>query len=184
MSEKAFVTVTALTKYIKRKFDVDPHLEDIWIKGELSNVKIHSRGHVYFTLKDENARMQAVMFQRSAAKLPFSPKSGMKVFVRGGIQVYEPSGNYQLYAKEMQPDGVGALHLAYEELKKKLASEGLFDARYKKQSPNIQRLLVSLRLQQERLFEMSLRPSIGAISRRKSLCFRRSFKVSMRPVPS
>ncbi|MCY7638666.1 exodeoxyribonuclease VII large subunit, partial [Bacillus altitudinis] len=103
MSEKAFVTVTALTKYIKRKFDVDPHLEDIWIKGELSNVKIHSRGHVYFTLKDENARMQAVMFQRSASKLPFSPKSGMKVFVRGGIQVYEPSGSYQLYAKEMQP---------------------------------------------------------------------------------
>ncbi|ANT57199.1 exodeoxyribonuclease VII large subunit [Bacillus sp. FSL R5-0820] len=135
MSEKAFVTVTALTKYIKRKFDVDPHLEDIWIKGELSNVKIHSRGHVYFTLKDENARMQAVMFQRSASKLPFSPKSGMKVFVRGGIQVYEPSGSYQLYAKEMQPDGVGALHLAYEELKKKLASEGLFDERYKKTIP-------------------------------------------------
>lgn len=75
MSEKAFVTVTALTKYIKRKFDVDPHLEDIWIKGELSNVKIHSRGHVYFTLKDENARMQAVMFQRSASKLPFHQRA-------------------------------------------------------------------------------------------------------------
>ncbi|MGE6629369.1 exodeoxyribonuclease VII large subunit [Bacillus sp. NPDC077027] len=135
MSERAFVTVTALTKYIKRKFDVDPHLEDIWIKGELSNVKIHSRGHVYFTLKDENARMQAVMFQRSASLLPFSPESGMKVLVRGGIQVYEPSGNYQLYAKEMQPDGVGALHLAYEELKKKLTREGLFDAHYKKPIP-------------------------------------------------
>ncbi|MCY8971820.1 exodeoxyribonuclease VII large subunit [Bacillus atrophaeus] len=135
MSEAAYVTVSALTKYIKRKFDVDPHLEDIWIKGELSNVKIHTRGHIYFTLKDENARMQSVMFARQSARLPFKPESGMKVLVRGGISVYEPSGNYQLYAKEMQPDGVGALYLAYEELKKKLANEGLFDERHKKTIP-------------------------------------------------
>lgn len=135
MGEAAYVTVSALTKYIKRKFDVDPHLENIWIKGELSNVKIHTRGHIYFTLKDENARMQSVMFARQSERLPFKPENGMKVLVRGGISVYEPSGNYQLYAKEMQPDGVGALYLAYEELKKKLAGEGLFDDRYKKQIP-------------------------------------------------
>ncbi len=135
MSEAAYVTVSALTKYIKRKFDVDPHLEDIWIKGELSNVKIHTRGHIYFTLKDEHARMQAVMFQRQSSRLAFKPEDGMKVIVRGGISVYEPSGSYQLYAKEMQPDGVGALYLAYEELKKKLAGEGLFDDRHKQAIP-------------------------------------------------
>ncbi len=135
MSEAAYVTVSALTKYIKRKFDVDPHLEDIWIKGELSNVKIHTRGHIYFTLKDEHARMQAVMFQRQSSRLAFKPEDGMKVIVRGGISVYEPSGSYQLYAKEMRPDGVGALYLAYEELKKKLAGEGLFDDRHKQAIP-------------------------------------------------
>ncbi|MCY8595248.1 exodeoxyribonuclease VII large subunit, partial [Bacillus haynesii] len=135
MSEISFVTVTALTKYIKRKFDVDPHLEDIWIKGELSNVKIHSRGHIYFTLKDDNARIQSVMFARQNRNLAFTPENGMKVLVRGGISVYEPSGNYQLYAKEIQPDGIGALHLAYEELKKKLSQEGLFDEKYKKPIP-------------------------------------------------
>ncbi|KKB72692.1 MULTISPECIES: exodeoxyribonuclease VII large subunit [Bacillus] len=135
MGEVAFVTVTALTKYIKRKFDVDPHLDDLWIKGELSNVKIHSRGHIYFTLKDDNARIQAVMFARQNKSLGFTPENGMKVLVRGGITVYEPSGNYQLYAKEMQPDGIGALHLAYEELKKKLSQEGLFDEAHKKPIP-------------------------------------------------
>lgn len=135
MSEISFVTVTALTKYIKRKFDVDPHLEDIWIKGELSNVKIHSRGHIYFTLKDDNARIQSVMFARQNRNLAFTPENGMKVLVRGGISVYEPSGNYQLYAKEIQPDGIGALHLAYEELKKKLSQEGLFDEKHKKPIP-------------------------------------------------
>ncbi|MGN9864781.1 exodeoxyribonuclease VII large subunit [Bacillus swezeyi] len=135
MSEVSFVTVTALTKYIKRKFDVDPHLDDLWIKGELSNVKIHSRGHIYFTLKDDNARIQAVMFARQNKSLSFTPESGMKVLVRGGISVYEPSGSYQLYAKEIQPDGIGALHLAYEELKKKLSQEGLFDQKHKKTIP-------------------------------------------------
>lgn len=100
MSEISFVTVTALTKYIKRKFDVDPHLEDIWIKGELSNVKIHSRGHIYFTLKDDNARIQSVMFARQNRNLAFTPENGMKVLVRGGISVYEPSSSYQLYAKK------------------------------------------------------------------------------------
>ncbi len=135
MSEPRYVTVTALTKYIKRKFDVDPHLADIWIKGEISNFNLHSRGHMYFTLKDEKARIQAVMFAGANKTLKFKPENGMKVLLRGEITVYEQSGGYQVYVKEMQPDGIGSLYLAYEELKKKLQQEGLFDEKYKKPIP-------------------------------------------------
>ncbi|WP_243290266.1 exodeoxyribonuclease VII large subunit [Bacillus sp. FJAT-47783] len=135
MTELKYVTVTALTKYIKRKFNVDPHLQDIWVKGELSNVKIHSRGHVYFTLKDKGARIQAVMFASQIRHLKFRPEDGMKVLIRGEISVYEPSGTYQIYAKEMQPDGIGSLYLAYEELKRKLDGEGIFDSKHKKKIP-------------------------------------------------
>ena len=98
-------------------------------------LKYIARGHIYFTLKDENARIQSVMFARQNSESAFTPENGMKVLVRGGISVYEPSGNYQLYAKEIQPDGIGALHLAYEELRKKLSQEGLFDEKYKKPIP-------------------------------------------------
>ncbi|WP_096153477.1 MULTISPECIES: exodeoxyribonuclease VII large subunit [Bacillus] len=135
MSEKKYLTITALTKYIKRKFDVDPHMQDVWLKGEISNFKWHSRGHMYFTLKDKNARILAVMFAGNNRNLGFTPEEGMNVLVRGEISVYESSGNYQIYIKEMQPDGIGSLFLAYEELKKKLASEGLFDAQHKKPIP-------------------------------------------------
>ncbi|KZZ86249.1 MULTISPECIES: exodeoxyribonuclease VII large subunit [Bacillaceae] len=135
MSEIQHVTVTALTKYIKRKFDVDPHLRDIWVKGELSNVKIHSRGHLYFTLKDEQSRILGVMFASQNKAMKFRPENGMKVLLRGEISVYEQSGQYQIYAKEMQPDGIGSLYLAYEELKKNLQKEGLFDEKYKKPIP-------------------------------------------------
>ncbi|WP_078413717.1 exodeoxyribonuclease VII large subunit [Priestia abyssalis] len=135
MSEIRYLTVTALTKYIKRKFDVDPHLQDIWIKGELSNFKLHSRGHMYFTLKDENARIQAVMFAGYNRGLAFRPESGMKVMMRGEISVYEPSGNYQMYVKEMQPDGIGNLYLAYEQLKEKLQELGFFDEARKRPLP-------------------------------------------------
>lgn len=135
MSEPRYVTVTALTKYIKRKFDVDPHLADIWIKGEISNFNLHSRGHMYFTLKDEKARIQAVMFAGANKSLKFKPENGMKVLLRGEITVYEQSGGYQVYVKEMQPDGIGSLYLAYEELKKKLQQEGLFEEKYKKPIP-------------------------------------------------
>ncbi len=156
MSEAAYVTVSALTKYIKRKFDVDPHLEDIWIKGELSNVKIHTRGHIYFTLKDEHARMQAVMFQRQSSRLAFKPEDGMKVIVRGGISVYEPSGSYQLYAKEMQPDGVGALYLAYEELKKNLLAKGCLMTGISRPSPLFRLRSGSSRHRREQPSETSL----------------------------
>ncbi|TXK90204.1 exodeoxyribonuclease VII large subunit, partial [Parageobacillus sp. SY1] len=141
MAEVKYVTVGALTKYIKRKFEVDPHLRDLWIKGEISNFKYHSRGHMYFTLKDEQARIQAVMFAGYNQYLSFRPEDGMKVLVRGEISVYEPSGNYQIYVKEMQPEGIGNLYLAYEQLKKRLEAEGLFSPEHKKPIPAFPRYI-------------------------------------------
>ena len=126
MNEQRFLSVNALTKYIKRKFDVDPHLQDVFVKGEISNYKQHSSGHMYFTLKDEKARILAVMFTRDNRKLKYSPENGMKVLIRGEVSVYEPSGQYQIYVKDMQPDGVGDLYLAYEQLKERWLKEGLF----------------------------------------------------------
>jgi len=137
MNEKRYLTVTALTKYIKRKFDMDPHLQDIWVKGEISNFKMHSRGHMYFTIKDQNARIQAVMFAGYNRNVSFTPEDGMKVLLRGEISVYENAGNYQIYVKELQPDGVGNLYLAYEELKKRLDQEGLFLKEHKQEIPKI-----------------------------------------------
>jgi exodeoxyribonuclease VII large subunit len=135
MSEIRYLTVTALTKYIKKKFDVDPHMQEVLLKGEISNFKQHSRGHMYFTIKDANARIQAVMFSTNNRFIKFTPENGMKVLIRGEISVYEPNGNYQLYVTEMQPDGIGSLFLAYEELKKKLEKEGLFSTLHKKAIP-------------------------------------------------
>lgn len=133
--EQRFLTVTALTKYIKRKFDVDPHLQDVYVKGEISNYKQHSSGHMYFTLKDEKARILAVMFSSANKKLKYSPENGMKVLIRGSVTVFESSGQYQIYVKEMQPDGIGDLYLAYEQLKERLAKEGYFEAEHKKRLP-------------------------------------------------
>ncbi|MBM6617341.1 exodeoxyribonuclease VII large subunit [Bacillus suaedaesalsae] len=139
MSKPRYLTVTALTKYIKKKFEVDPHMQDVLLKGELSNFKQHSRGHMYFTIKDENARIQAVMFQMNNRHIKFQPENGMKVLIRGEITVYEPNGNYQMYVTEMEPDGIGSLFLAYEELKKRLEQEGLFLPKYKKTIPKFPR---------------------------------------------
>jgi exodeoxyribonuclease VII large subunit len=135
MQEQKYLTVHALTKYIKRKFDVDPHLQNIFVKGEISNFKQHSSGHMYFTLKDEKARILAVMFSSHSRSMKFSPENGMKVILRGEISVYEPSGQYQIYVKEMRPDGIGDLYLAYEQLKQKLELEGLFTKENKKAIP-------------------------------------------------
>jgi exodeoxyribonuclease VII large subunit len=135
MQEKKYLSVLALTKYIKRKFDADPHLQDIHVRGEISNFKQHSSGHMYFTLKDEKARILAVMFAGNNRSMMFSPENGMKVIVKGDISVYEPSGQYQIYIKEMQPDGIGELFLAYEQLRKKLELEGLFSLDRKKVLP-------------------------------------------------
>src|SRR5690554_4067500 len=133
--EQKYLTVTALTKYIKRKFDADPHLQNIHVKGEISNFKQHSSGHMYFTLKDDKARLLAVMFSSNNRSLKFAPENGMKVLVTGEISVYEQGGQYQIYVKQMQPDGIGELYLAYEQLKKKLEQEGLFSPQYKQPLP-------------------------------------------------
>ncbi|WP_318245397.1 exodeoxyribonuclease VII large subunit [Psychrobacillus faecigallinarum] len=135
MMSHTYLTVKALTKYIKRKFDADTHLRDVYVKGELSNVKVHSSGHIYFTLKDESARLTSVMFAMNARGLKFVPESGMNVLVRGDINVFEAAGQYQLYASSIQPDGIGELFLAFEQLKKKLEQEGLFHPSRKKQLP-------------------------------------------------
>ena len=133
--ERRYITVTTLNKYLKNKFDTDPHIQTLCLKGEISNYKGHTRGHLYFTLKDEGSRINAVMFSSSAAKLTFEPKDGMKVLVVGRVSVYEPNGGYQIYINEMQEDGVGNLYLKFEELKKKLSLEGLFDDIHKKEIP-------------------------------------------------
>ena len=133
--ERRYITVTTLNKYLKNKFDTDPHIQTLCLKGEISNYKGHTRGHLYFTLKDEGSRINAVMFSSSAAKLTFEPKDGMKVLVVGRVSVYEPNGGYQIYINEMQEDGVGNLYLKFEELKKKLSLEGLFNDIHKKEIP-------------------------------------------------
>ena len=130
-----YLTVTALTKYIKRKIDTDPHLNDIWLKGEISNFKHHSRGHMYLTIKDDQSRVQAVMFAGNNRKLKFNPEDGMNVLIRGEISVFEPYGQYQLYIRHMEPDGIGALYLAYEQLKEKLTKKGYFAIERKKVLP-------------------------------------------------
>ncbi|MEI2469684.1 exodeoxyribonuclease VII large subunit [Peribacillus frigoritolerans] len=135
MSNQQYLSVSALTKYIKRKFDADPHLQNVYIKGEISNFKQHTSGHMYFTLKDEKARLLSVMFAANNKGMKFLPENGMKVLVKGDISLYEAGGQYQLYVKSMAPDGVGDLYLAYEQLKKKLEGAGLFLAEHKKSIP-------------------------------------------------
>ena len=135
MSSISYLTVKALTKYIKRKYDADPHLRDVYVKGELSNVKIHTNGHIYFSLKDEGAIIKATMFKTHAYKLNFRPENGMQVFIRGDVNVYEAGGIYQLYAQTMEPDGIGGLFVAFNQLKEKLEQEGLFRMDFKQPIP-------------------------------------------------
>ena len=136
MNDK-YISVTALTRYIKYKIDNDTHLQEVYLRGEISNFKAHTRGHYYFTIKDENSRINAIMFSFNASKLKFTPEDGMKILVKGKISVFESTGNYQIYVDDMLEDGVGNLHIAFEQLKKKLGEEGLFDSKYKKEIPKI-----------------------------------------------
>lgn len=136
MDEK-YLTITALTRYLKYKFEQDPNLIKVFIKGEISNFKAHTTGHYYFSLKDDNSKINAIMFRTNVSKLNFIPKEGMKVLVTGSIRIYEMAGNYQIYVEDMIEDGVGNLYIAFEKLKKKLSSEGLFDQKYKKELPKI-----------------------------------------------
>ena len=129
------ITVTDLNKYIKSKIDSDEMLNNVLVKGEISNFKNHYTGHMYFTLKDENSLIKCVMFKTYTTHLSFMPKDGMKVIILGSVSVFERDGVYQVYAKAMKQDGLGSLYEAYEKLKAKLSSEGLFDESHKKKIP-------------------------------------------------
>jgi len=128
-------TISELNEYLKSMFDANPNLSGVYVKGEISNYKFHSSGHHYMTLKDEGSVIRAVMFKYDAGKLQFRPESGMKVIAKGRVSVFPRDGQYQLYISDMIPDGVGALYVAFEQLKKKLMAEGLFDEAAKKPLP-------------------------------------------------
>jgi len=136
-TEAKIYTVSRITKYIKNLFENDFNLQDIWILGEISNFKLHSSGHMYFVLKDQESQIKGVMFKGNTLSLRFMPQDGMKVKVRGDISVYERRGEYQLYVKEIVEAGKGELYLAFERLKEKLKAEGLFSEEFKKKLPLI-----------------------------------------------
>ena len=136
--ERRIITVSELNEYIKMVLEHDELLMRIFVKGEISNFTNHYKtGHFYFSLKDEGGTVRAVMFRGSAARLKFMPENGMRVIVGGRVGVFPRDGQYQIYAETMEPDGIGALYIAYEQLKKKLEAEGLFDASKKKPLPKI-----------------------------------------------
>ena len=133
--DKEILTPTQITRYLKYKVDNDTNLQSICLRGEISNFKAHTRGHFYFTLKDETARISAIMFASSAKNVKFLPTDGMKVLITGKISIYEQSGSLQIYVNSMEEDGIGNLYLEFEKLKKKLSEEGLFDESHKKKIP-------------------------------------------------
>ena len=135
------ISVTELNKYVKDRVAEDEFLNNVYVKGEISNFKHHYTGHMYFTLKDENSLIKCVMFKTSTATLNFVPKDGMKVLVLGTVSVFERDGVYQIYCKAMQEDGMGSLHIAYEKLKAKLEEEGLFDTSHKKPIPFMPKII-------------------------------------------
>ena len=136
-SDKLTYTVSQLNNYVKNIIDNDPYLNYIYVVGEISNFTNHYKtGHFYLTLKDEKAAIKAVMFRSSAARIKFEPQNGMKVICRGRASLFERDGSFQFYIEDMQPDGVGALQIAFEQLVEKLKAEGLFDEKYKKKIPS------------------------------------------------
>ncbi len=132
---REYYSVSELNSYIKKLFDADKTLRGVTVKGEISNFKFHASGHLYFSLKDAEGQVRAVMFKSAASTLKFKPENGMRVTVRASVTVYPRDGLYQLYVNSMSPDGIGELYLAYEQLKEKLYREGLFDVIHKKQLP-------------------------------------------------
>lgn len=133
--EKRYLTVSALNRYLKAKIDADAQLQKIFIKGEVSNFKHHNSGHLYFTLKDEHSRINAVMFASNAKKMLFNLENGMKVLIQANVSVYDVAGTYQLYVNSVEQDGLGNLFLKFEQLKKQLSSEGIFDQSAKVRIP-------------------------------------------------
>ncbi|MBQ3040955.1 MAG: exodeoxyribonuclease VII large subunit [Clostridia bacterium] len=130
-------TITWVNEYVKSLLEEEMQLQDIYVSAEISNFKHHSSGHMYFTLKDESSEIKAVMFRAYASKIRFKPENGMKVLIHARLGVYEKLGSYQLYVDSMEPEGLGALYLAFEQLKAKLSAEGLFDAEHKKEIPKL-----------------------------------------------
>lgn len=139
LAGRPVLSVRDLTLHVKRLLERDQLLQAVWVRGEISNFKWHSSGHIYFTLKDETSQVKCVMFRSSAQRLRFRPDNGMQVLVHGNVTVFERDGAYQLYAVEMDPAGVGALHLEYEQLKRRLAEEGLFAEELKRPLPLLPR---------------------------------------------
>lgn len=135
MIEPKIFTVGQINRYIRNLLENDFILSSLLVKGEISNFKAHSSGHLYFTLKDASGALSCVMFRQDAAGLPFEPENGMQVVVYGNISLYEKTGQYQLYAEFLEPLGIGALQVAFEQLKEKLAAEGLFDGDFKREIP-------------------------------------------------
>ena len=142
MPNSTVLSVSQLNRYIKSLFEQNLQLKDVFIHGEISNFKgQYASGHLYFTLKDKDAAVKAVMFRNFASRIHFTPENGMTVLVRGEVGVYDRDGVYQIYCREMQPDGIGDLSLAFEQLKKKLSSEGLFDPAHKKPIPRFPQVI-------------------------------------------
>ncbi|WP_201318808.1 exodeoxyribonuclease VII large subunit [Paenibacillus sp. EPM92] len=135
MSGRTIYSIKELNRVIKNKLEADDALQNVWVRGEISNFTHHSSGHMYFTLKDADSRLKSIMFASYNQRLGFIPKEGTKVLACGNISVYERDGAYQFYVTQMQPDGIGSLYLAYEQLKKKLEAEGLFAPERKKPIP-------------------------------------------------
>ncbi len=132
-----YLTVSQLNEYVKMLVDGNPVLSNVWVRGEISNLIFHSSGHLYFSVKDDKARISAVMFKRDAIRLKFRPENGMKILIHGRLSVFERDGVYQIYASSINPDGIGALYIAYEQLKARLEEEGLFDMKLKKALPKL-----------------------------------------------
>lgn len=133
--QQEIMTVTELTKYIKRRLETDDLLNNLLITGEISNFHHHSSGHMYFTLKDDNSRLKSVMFRSANQNLKFQPEDGMEVIASGYVSLYESRGQYQLYVQDLQPEGIGALHIAFEQLKEELQKKGLFAVEHKQELP-------------------------------------------------
>ena len=168
------ITVTDLNRYIKNKVDDDEYLNNVLVKGEISNFKHHYTGHMYFTLKDEKSLIKCIMFKSSAVNLKFMPKDGMKVIIYGTVSVFERDGVYQIYCKMMQEDGMGSLYTAYEELKNKLEKQGLFDKKYKKEIPKMPKCIGVLTSNTGSV----IRDIINVSTRRNPNCY-----IKLLPVP-
>ena len=168
------ITVTDLNRYIKNKVDNDEYLNNVLVKGEISNFKHHYTGHMYFTLKDENSLIKCIMFKTYTPNLKFVPRDGMKVMILGTVSVFERDGVYQIYCKAMQEDGMGSLYTAYEELKNKLEKQGLFDSKYKKPIPKFPKSIGVLSASTGSV----IRDIINVSTRRNPNCY-----IKLLPVP-